>query len=55
LISILNGIDDDDKNVLMKYGEYMAKRLFTEMGAMTPTLALPEEALRMIKSPMAAV
>ena len=55
LISILNGIDDDDKNVLTKYGEYMAKRLFTEIGAMTPTLALPEEALRMVKSPMAAV
>ena len=53
------GDDDDDEgfNDTWAYQqmEYQAKRLQTEIGAMTPGLRMPKEVLTILKSPAAAV
>ena len=46
---------DDDSPWLTKMFEYQLRRLYTELGAMTPTTALPQEGLRLLQSPAAGI
>lgn len=55
LILDLGDDDDDDKPWLLSMMEYQARRLYTEIGSLTPGLQLPGEALKLIKQPAAAV
>lgn len=47
--------DDDEKPWLLSMLEYQARRLYTEIGSLTPGLQMPGEALRLVKQPAAAV
>lgn len=53
LANLFDWPDDDDKP-WTKYAEYAAKRLNHELGALTPTLAMPEELYKTVKTPMAS-
>lgn len=46
---------DDEKPWLLAMLEYQARRLYTEVGSLTPGLQMPGEALKLIKQPAAAV
>lgn len=47
--------DDDDKPWLLSMLEYQARRLYTEVGSLSPGLQMPGEALKLMKQPAAAV
>lgn len=49
------GGDKKNRPWAMKMLEYQARRLYTEVGSMTPGVQLPGEALKILKSPMAGV
>jgi hypothetical protein len=56
LITVLSGVSgDDDDDWTMNMMAYQANRLFTEIGALTPSPLFISEGLKIVKSPMAAV
>lgn len=55
ILITLTDWSDKDKDWLSTMFEYQARRLYSEIGALTPTPALVEEGLRILKSPAAAV
>lgn len=55
VLGLMEGLDDKDRPWLVKMTEYQLRRLNTELGALTPTLAMAEEGLKIINSPAAGV
>ena len=55
VLALMEGWDDEDRPWLAKMAEYQARRLYTEIGAMTPGVQMIKEGLRIVKSPAAGV
>lgn len=55
VLGILDWDDDRERPWLLKMTEYQLRRLYTELGAMTPTPAMLNEGLRILKSPAAGI
>lgn len=60
LLALLLGLidwpdDDDERSWLVGMAEYQARRLYTEVGAMTPGTQMASEFFRIVKSPAAAI
>lgn len=54
-IGLIEWSDDRDRPWLVKMTEYQLRRLYTELGALTPTPAMASEGLRILKSPAAGI
>lgn len=54
-IGLIEWSDDRDRPWLVKMVEYQLRRLYTELGALTPTPAMVQEGLKILKSPAAGV
>ena len=54
-IGLIEWSDDRDRPWLVKMIEYQLRRLYTELGALTPTPEMVGEGLRILKSPAAGV
>lgn len=54
-IGLIEWSDDRDRPWLVKMVEYQLRRLYTELGALTPTPAMVKEGLKILKSPAAGV
>lgn len=54
-IGLIEWSDDSDRPWLVKMVEYQLRRLYTELGSLTPTPAMVSEGLRILKSPAAGV
>lgn len=54
-IGLIEWSDDRDRPWLVKMTEYQLRRLYTELGSLTPTPAMVGEGLKIIKSPAAGV
>lgn len=54
-IGLIEWSDDRSRPWLIKMIEYQLRRLYTELGALTPTPAMVQEGLRILKSPAAGV
>lgn len=54
-LGLIEWSDDRDRPWLVKMVEYQLRRLYTELGALTPTTEMLGEGLRILKSPAAGV
>ena len=54
-IGLIEWSDDRDRPWLVKMVEYQLRRLYTELGVLTPTPAMVQEGLKILKSPAAGV
>lgn len=54
-IGLIEWSDDRDRPWLVKMVEYQLRRLYTELGALTPTPAMVQQGLKILKSPAAGV
>lgn len=52
---IESGDDDEDKPWFQSMVEYQLRRLYTEIGSMSLTLDMPNEALKILRSPAAGI
>ena len=55
VLGLVNWDDKEDRVWLSKLTEYQLRRLYTEIGALTPGTTMLTEGLRIIKSPAAGV
>lgn len=55
LLGALDGIPDDEDDWAINMAEYQARRLFTEVGALTPTPLMLNEAGKLLKTPAAGI
>lgn len=55
ILGCIDWPDDKDRPWLIKMVEYQTRRLYTEIGAMTPGPQIPDEGFRILKSPAAAI
>ncbi len=55
LLGFIDWSDDDDRPWLVQMVEYQLRRLYTELGALTPTTAMVGEGWRILKSPAAGI
>ena len=54
-IGLIEWSDDRDRPWLVKMVEYQLRKLYTELGALTPTPEMVSEGVRILKSPAASV
>lgn len=55
LLGLMDFDDDKDRGWVSSMTEYQMRRLYTELGAMTPTPAMVSEGFRILKSPAAGI
>ena len=55
VLALIDWDDKDDRPWAMAMLEYQLRRLYTEIGSMTPGTQMLREGLRIVKSPMAGV
>lgn len=55
ILGLMDWPDDKDRPWAVKMAEYQARRLYTEIGSMTPGPQMLREGLRIIKSPAAGI
>lgn len=55
VLAFIDWPDDEDRPWLISMAEYQTRRLFTELGSMTPGPQLLDEALKVLKSPAAGI
>lgn len=55
LLGALDDLPDDEDNWAINMAEYQARRLFTEVGALTPTPLILNEAGKLLRTPAAGI
>ena len=55
LVNFIEWPDDKNRSWTIKMAEYTCRRLLHEVGGLAPTLLMPEELLKTMKTPMASI